>query len=104
MKNYDPDIRFATQEVAITFQSWDYKTTKVAHIGGNCKGLDVIETAVDNIYSKLADKQDTDYPSIELTNGSGEVLSCENDGGMDGIDFLKEMVVNAKIVSIKEDQ
>ena len=50
VKNYDPNIRFATQEVAITFQAWDYKTTKVAHIGGNCKGL---VSADNNVWSVL---------------------------------------------------
>lgn len=103
MKNYDPNIRFATQEVAITFQSWDYKATKVAHIGGNCKGLSVIETAIDHIYSELADKQGTNYPSLELINDSGEAMDCENDGAQDSIDWLKDMVVNAEIVSIKKE-
>lgn len=102
MKNYDPNIRFATQKVAITFQCWDYKTTKVAHIGGNCKGLDVIETAVDHIFSELADEQDTNYPSLELINDNGEGLDCENDGCQDGVEWLKNMIVNAEIVSIKE--
>ena len=55
---------------------WNRQTIVFRH-------LDVIETAIDHIYTELAEEQDTNYPSLELTNDNGEGLDCEN-GGLSG--------------------
>ena len=41
--------------------------------------------------------------SLETSKMVGGAMDCENDGTQDSIDWLKDMVVNAEIVSIKKE-
>ncbi|HAQ2200995.1 TPA: DUF5406 domain-containing protein [Enterococcus faecium] len=42
MKNYDPNSRWGTHTIKVSFQRWDYKGFVTFRRGGNCKGLDVL--------------------------------------------------------------
>jgi hypothetical protein len=57
--NYDPNLvlcgRTAKQRVRLTFGSWDCRKTVEAAVSGNCRGLDVIECAVETVYDRLGD-------------------------------------------------
>lgn len=39
MKNYDPNIRWGTHTIKVSFQRWDYKGFVTFRRGGICKGL-----------------------------------------------------------------
>jgi hypothetical protein len=93
--NYDPNLtnsgRMATQTVELTFQQWEYTATKTTTVGGNCTGLDVIESAIGNIEEELG----YDAGEIILTNAAGDTLGCEL-----WENKLEDMLVCARIVSI----
>ncbi|HDT8044986.1 TPA: DUF5406 family protein, partial [Enterococcus faecalis] len=52
MKNYDPNIRWGLHTIKVSFQRWDYKGYVTFVKGGNCKGLDILELEVDDLYDK----------------------------------------------------
>lgn len=93
--NYDPNLtnsgRMATQTVELTFQQWEYTATKTTTVGGNCTGLDVIESAIGNIEEELG----YDDGEIILTNAAGDTLGCEL-----WENKLEDMLVCARIVAI----
>jgi len=93
--NYDPNLtnsgRMATQTVELTFQQWEYTATETTTVGGNCTGLDVIESAIENIEEELG----YDDGEIILTNADGGTLVCEL-----WEEKLKDMLVCARIVAI----
>lgn len=56
MKNYDPNIRWGTHTIKVSFQRWDYKGFVTFRRGGNCKGLDVLALDEEDLYDqKLTD-------------------------------------------------
>lgn len=81
----------ATQTVELTFQQWEYTTTKTTTVGGNCTGLDVIESAIGNIEEELG----YDDGELILTNAAGDTLGCEL-----WEHKLEDMLVCARIVAI----
>lgn len=84
----------ATQTVELTFQQWEYTATKTTTVGGNCTGLGVIESAIDNIEEELG----YDDGEIILTNAAGDTLRCEL-----WENKLEDMLVCARIIAIKPD-
>lgn len=94
--NYDPNLtncgRMVTQTVELTFQLWEKSKTMVTTVGGNCTGLDVIETAINNIEDELGGEDG----EIILTNGEGDELQCEL-----WDNNLKDMLVCARIIAIE---
>ena len=100
--NYDPNLvncgRMASQTVRLTFGMWDYRVEKEAVVGGNCMGLNVIETAVESVYERLPEKR---YgKTIILKNDAGKELMCCDDEDEES-DWLKGMLVKAEIVGIE---
>lgn len=99
--NYDPNIKFAKQSVRLTFGLWDYRFVTEVDVGGNCKGQSIIESAVDNYFDKLPFVQvdGGDMSSITLARQNGDSLKCDDDE-LRGIEWLKNMLIGAEIVSI----
>ena len=93
--NYDPNLtcsgRMADQTVEMTFQQWEYTMTKTAVVGGNCRGLSIIECAVENLFDELGGEDG----EITLTNANGDTLSCEL-----WETKLEDLLVGARILSI----
>lgn len=97
MKTYDPNITFASQVVRITYQSWDYTGEFDIPIGGNCKGLTILNAAVSHHADQLYEEQ-----------GDGAVLilkrPAEDGDGEDTLevdadeDTLEEMCVGLRII------
>ena len=98
MKNYDPNLtncgKCAEHTVELTFQMWDYTKTIRTTVGGNTRGLSVIECAVENIEEDLGGEDGR----IVLKRRGGATLECEL-----WEEKLSDMLVAARIVSIKPD-
>lgn len=98
MKEYDPNNRFGTHLVQLTFQQWQCKFTIEVPVRGNCKGMDVLNYAVDNFYVYLYDSQG-EYPELIMKDEDGNELET----AIEDEDDLKEMLVEAKILSFTKD-
>lgn len=107
--NYDPNLtnsgNMAFQAVRLTFAMWDYRAVMEVTVGGNCRGLTVIDCAVENAYEKLEQRgiycsADT-YAVINMTKigNPEEILECGDDENH-GEDWLKDMLVSAEIIAI----
>lgn len=108
MINYDHNMvfcgRMARQTVRLTFGMWDYRAEKETTVGGNCLGLEVIETAVENVYDRLPeDKHGYEVKEIILKNDAGNELLCRDDEDRD-YDWLKDMLIKAEIIKIEEEK
>jgi len=110
--DYDPNLtnsgRMATQTVTLTFGQWEYRKEITVDVGGNCTGLEVIDCAVGRAYDKLPRKgvylSDDDYAYITMDNEDGtESLETEDEDGRHE-DWLKDMLVEAKIIDIKPSE
>lgn len=102
MQNYDPndatDMR-TVHVVEMTFQQWDYRTTRTARVGGNVTGLsDNLECALSNLYDELADG--LSVPCLKLLNEAGDTLDCEDDEDRQD-EWLKDLLVKAEIVAVE---
>jgi hypothetical protein len=97
IKSYSPNISNGVQVVEITFMAWGYKAAFTQRVGGNCRGWDVIGSAVGAIYDNLPTFT-ADIASIELTNAAGEKLLVEDEEEI-GEDWLKKMIVSASIIA-----
>jgi hypothetical protein len=103
MLNYDPNIRRATQKVKLTFAQWEYRWEAIGEVGGNCKGLDIFDSAVNGVNDDLwAAVEDGDHPCIEMKNDTGESLFVEPYDDY-GDDWLKQMLISAEIISIEKE-
>lgn len=105
--NYDPNLtnsgRMAKQTVELVFQVWDNKATYTETVGGNTMGLSVIDCAVGMVYDNLEDHPyNAGTPVIYLIDDKGERLECADEEN-EGEDWLKAMLVSAKIVAIEPD-
>ena len=111
--NYDPNLtcsgNMATQQVRLTFGLWNYRAIVEVSVGGNCTGLDVIDSAVGNAYDTLTQRgiygSDETYAVIIMADPTtpGSTLECgENDlcEQPRGEDWLKYMLIGAEIISI----
>ncbi len=105
--NYDPNLvtcgRMASQTVKLTFQIWEVKCEKTVKVGGNCRGLDVIRTAVGIVYDNLCDDQDPDCPELIFVSANGDQLIDADDDDK-GPDWLEDRLVCAEIIAIEPDQ
>ena len=97
--NYDPNLtnsgRMADQTVELTFQQWEYTATRTTTVGGNCTGLSVIESAVDNIFDDLGGEDG----EIVLSKPNGDTLACEL-----WENKLADMLVGARITAITPEK
>ena len=107
--NYDPNLtnsgRMAMQTVRLTFGLWEYRREMEVQVGGNCTGLTVIESAVEQAYEKLERLgvylSDETYAVIYMDSADGtESMECADEDD-EGEDWLKDMLIKAEIVSIE---
>ena len=98
MKNYDPNNGFGTHLVELTFQQWEYKLTVEVPVGGNCKGMSIMEYAVDRFDDQLYDDQG-DCPILILKDDEGNELETQ----IEDAEELKDMLVSARILSFTKE-
>lgn len=111
LMNYDPNLtysgRMARQTVRLTFGKWDYRATTEVEVGGNCRGLTVIECAISNFLETLPTREwDDELSVLTLTrtgvDGETDELECEDEDSKYD-DWLKDMLIGAEIVAIRPD-
>lgn len=104
--NYDHNLvfcgRFVNQTVKLTFGLWEYRAEIETVIGGNCLGLEVIDTAVEDVYDKLPTERHG-LKQLIMTDNNGGTLDCVDNEGNE-YDWLKNMLVKAEITKIEEDK
>lgn len=115
--NYDPNMtlcgRMAKQKVRLTFGTWDYRAVMEVEVGGNCTGLDVIETAVGVAFDQLEQRpiygSKETYAVINMPKigDPEEVMECDEEmdyrDRLRGEDWLKDMLISAEIFDIQPD-
>jgi hypothetical protein len=104
--NYDPNFvlsgRMAQQRVRLTFGTWEFRKTVETVVGGNCRGMTVIDCAIEDVYERL-DTDNWGAKEIVLVKEDGDELTCP-DEEYDGYEFLKNMLIAAEIVSIEPEE
>jgi hypothetical protein len=100
IKKHDPNMYWHKCTYAITLMQWDYSKIFEVEVGGNVRGFDLLETAVEVLYGDL-EVDDDDRLVIELKNPDGETLLCQDDEDREE-DWIKEMVVS--VVLVKQEK
>lgn len=109
--DYDPNLtnsgRMAKQTVRLTFGLWKYRKEMEVQVGGNCTGLRVIDSAVEQAYENLdrlgVYMSDDTYAVIYMNSTDGtESMECADEED-EREDFLKNMLIKAEIVDIQPD-
>ena len=103
--NYDPNLvycgRMAKQTVRLTFGQWKYRKIMEVITNGNCRGLSVIDHAVDIAFDSLPEHT-FGGKTITMTDEKGDELECSiNDYDCSEEDWLRNMLLSAEIVSIQ---
>lgn len=105
MKNYDPNMSRGIHTIKITLQIWDYVGHIIHKVGGNCRGLSVLEFDFEcwNEFEEndchLEYDEDYGYFVCILKNSDGDTLSCECDVGE-----MNDMVVAIEILDYAEEE
>lgn len=104
--NYDPNLIRSgkiKQTIKLIFGMWEYRKEVEIEVGGNLKGLSVIDHAIYSVFESLPYRQcpDGDVTTIVLSHPNGDTLECDDDE-MNGEDWLHEMLISAEIVAISE--
>ncbi len=107
LATYDPAIRWAKTTVRLTYQMWDYRIECDVVVGGNCRGFDVLDWAIETHADQLV-KEQGDMPELLLTkpseDGEGEdTLHCELTDEDDIERSLSKMCVGLRIVKHEKD-
>lgn len=113
LENYDTDMRFGTHTIKVTFQLYQYKGYITFEKGGNCKGLDILNIDIDDIYEaydlggiientanlRISDDGDEIWYFIKLTNDDGDEMECDDLFGC-----LGEIIVGVEIINFVEEK
>lgn len=95
--NYDPNLttsgNMAVQTVELTFQQWDYKATFTTTVGGNCRGYDIFDSALDSVFEELGGEDG----GMLLSRENGDTLSVE----LWEDNIMKDMLVGVRILAIE---
>ncbi|MDT6746946.1 DUF5406 domain-containing protein [Enterococcus faecium] len=111
MENYDPNMRWGTHTLKVSFQRWDYKGFVTFRKAGNCKGLDVLALDEDYLYDHPLtdnpigfgllpeDDEGNEWFKMILTNDKGDQLFVE-----DTWSYLSDYIVSIKIIDFVADK
>lgn len=104
--DYDVNLTFngriASQTVTLVFGQWTYRAAHTLHVKGNITGLDVISSALKQLYESLeyTEHKGKQYARITMESPNGEeTLECSDDDYRQE-DWLAEMLIRAEITSI----
>lgn len=104
MKEYDPNmgqmLKMVEHKVALTFQSWQYKTTVETTVSTNQLGFPIVELALEKIESELMEMQGSDYPELKLYHNDESLAISNSDG--ETYDWLSASLVAYEVISAKE--
>ncbi|MGC4706367.1 DUF5406 family protein [Enterococcus hirae] len=111
MKNYDPNIRWGTHTIKVSFQRRDYKGFVTFRRGGNCKGLDVLALDEEDLYYQpltdnpigfgllSEDDEGNEWFKMTLKNDEGDELLVE-----DVWEELGDYIVGLEIIAFVADK
>lgn len=100
MLNYDPNIHPAVHVVRLRYALWDHHAEAVVEIRGGDRGFEVLEWALEEHWTQLAQAAPGDAPPVlRLTNAAGEVLEQVDDALLQ-VEWLKDLCIGAEILSI----
>ncbi len=114
--NYDPTLTYnlniAKQKVRLTFAVWEYRADFEVYVSSNTLGLDVIKTALEDVYEEMLPVEELfgeSYRRFSLSDKEGNTILVEeeNSGGFpyfEPLDFLGNMLIKAEILSIEPDK
>lgn len=98
---YDPNITWGEKAFSMTFMQWAFSATHTATVGGNCRAMDNLGSALSHVYDGLpVDQYGTPY--MILTDANGETLQVIDERGRSD-DWLMDMLVATHLVSIKPE-
>lgn len=104
MKIYDPNIYRGVHTVKIKLQKWEYKGHIIRRVGGNCKGLSLLdfdfycECDFPDNDCQLEYHEDRDCFSCILKDEDGNPLKCDGDA-----EEMNDMIVGIEIIDFREE-
>lgn len=105
MKNYDPNIRWGTHTVKVSFQIWEYKGYVTYQIRGNCKGSGLLGVDADNLYDTKFLENTADL--VIYDDGWFEMCLTDEHGGTIEIEEelreLDDCIIGTEIVDFVEE-
>lgn len=97
----DPNIGFGKRKFRVVVGEWRYRAEFTVEIGGNCRGLDLFDSAVETAWEQLpAVEGYDDLRVLKMTNASGGTLIADD---CDEHDF-KRLVVCVELVGVTKDR
>jgi hypothetical protein len=105
--NYDPNIYMAKQTVRLTLGIWKYRDTREVTLGGNCKGADIVTSAIDDfVQNTMESIEETGQWEYVFADPDGETLSGEifGEDWADCENQLRNLVLGAEIVAIEPER
>jgi len=102
IKNYDPNHSSGVHAVKVTLQVWGYQKTLTYEMGGNCKGLTILDGCIDELLEQIGFYNDEDECgcNIYLINDDGDELEYEIFDESD----LENIIVGLKIIGFVEKE
>jgi hypothetical protein len=102
--DFDPNLvlcgRTVDYKVRLIFADRHYRKEMVVEVGGNVRGFDVIESAINQAYAELP--YDEKYGEIkEIYFEDKTSTLCVADDHEQEEDFLKELLISAEIIGIQ---
>lgn len=101
--NYNPDVSMKDrQKVKLVFARWDYRVEFEEEVRGNCRGLTIVESAIETVCDQLpsAYPDDPSGPRSVVMKGPRGELEVVDDDEL-GTDWLNDMLLSAEIVSLE---
>lgn len=95
----NPNNEWGKHVIEVVVKQWKYEKTFTTKVGGNCHGLTIMETAVENIYEQLFGDGDTAEVALIDRSGSRELICADEED--EGDEWLKKMVVSCRIIDFE---
>lgn len=101
--NFDPNFvlcgREVDYEVRLVFGEWDARKEMIVEVGGNCRGLSIIEAAVSQAYENLPwDEKYGEIKELYLEGKNSTLRVCDDHQREE--DFLADLLLAAEIISV----
>ena len=103
LQTYDPNITWARHTVELTFMQWDYSLTVEVEVGGNCRGYDLLEGAINVAFGELYDDDEDDAVIVLRRPAEDGNREDTLEVTIDGTDELKSHCVSAVLVKHEKE-
>lgn len=100
---YDPNNFFGKTKWLLTFKAWEYELTVEREVGGNCKGLTILESIIDLFLDDYYDEDSETYKHLIFKDKEGNVLEHDLNEDYDPVEELKDLLVKAEMISFEKE-